>query len=65
MALQAESHTYLHLFIMTQLTSDYYLRDPTLFDFINFFSIAPIEIRCDYFADMEIIDKNWNIGKNY
>jgi len=36
-----------------------------LFDFINFFSIAPVEIRCDYFADGVIIDKDWNIGKNY
>ena len=50
---------------MTQLTGDYYLRDPTLFDFINLFSNAPVETRCNHFADMEIVDKDWNIGKNY
>jgi len=50
---------------MTQLTSDYYLRDPTLFDFIDLFSNAPVKTKCNHFADRVIIDKDWNIGKNY
>ena len=49
---------------MTQLTGEYYLR-PKAFDFINLFSNAPVEIRFNYFVDIVIIDKDWNIGKNY